>query len=145
LRAIIGRAPKELKRIERTYQPDLPTPSALEPWIDKAIRENYQVRIAQANYDIASLEVNRQQAGHYPTVDLVASFNQTYAGAAASTNLAANFAFDTRQSLIGVQLNVPLYTGGLINSKVRQAIANLDASRQNLEGARRAAQLLAQV
>jgi outer membrane protein len=144
LRAIIGRAPKELKRIERSYQPELPVPTALEPWIDKAIRENYQVRIAQSNYDIATLEVDRQRAGHYPTVDLVASFNQTYAGGAASTNLSSNFASDTRQGQIGVQLNVPLYTGGLITSRVRQAIANLDASRQNLEAARRAAQLLAQ-
>jgi outer membrane protein len=90
------------------------------------------------------LEVDRQRAGHYPTVDLVASYNQTYAGAAASTNISANFASDTRTGVLGVQLNVPLYTGGLINSRVRQAIANLDVSRQNLETARRSAQLLAQ-
>jgi outer membrane protein len=144
LRAIIGRTPKELKRVERTFEPELPSPSALEPWIEKAIAENYQVRIAQANFDIAALEVDRQRAGHYPTVDLVASFNQTYAGGVATTNLSGNVAQDTRQGVIGVQLNVPLYTGGLINSKVRQAVANLDVSRQNLEAARRAAQLLAQ-
>jgi outer membrane protein len=46
--------------------------------------------------------------------------------------------------VIGVQLNVPIYQGGLINSRVRQAIANQDAARQNLESARRSAQLLAQ-
>ena len=144
LRAIIGRTPKELKKIERPFEPESPSPSALEPWVERAVVENYQVRIAQANFDIAALEVDRQRAAHYPTVDLVASFNQTYAGAAASTNISANFASDTRTGVLGVQLNVPLYTGGLINSRVRQAIANLDVSRQNLEGARRAAQLLAQ-
>jgi outer membrane protein len=119
-------------------------PNALEPWIDKAIRENYQVRIAQATYDIAALEVDRQKAGHYPTLDLVASYNQTYAGAAASTALSANFASDVRLGQIGVQLNVPIYQGGAVNSRVRQAIANQEAARQNLEQARRAAQLLAQ-
>jgi outer membrane protein len=144
LRAIIGRAPKALKRFERGFEPQLPTPNALEAWIEKSIHDNYQVKIAQANYDVAALEVDRQRAGHYPTVDLVASFNQTYQGGAASTNISANFAQDTRTGLIGVQLNVPIYTGGLINSKVRQAVANLDVARQNLEGARRAAQLLAQ-
>jgi outer membrane protein len=102
------------------------------------------VKIAQANYDIAALEVDRQRAGHLPTLDLVANFNQVYQGGAASTNLSANFAQDTRTGLIGVQLNVPIYTGGLINSRVRQAVANLDVARQNLEAARRAAQLLAQ-
>jgi outer membrane protein len=145
LRAIIGRAPKALKRFERGFEPQLPSPNALEAWIEKSIHDNYQVKIAQANYDIATLEVDRQRAGHLPTVDLVANFNQTYQGGAASTNISANFAQDTRTGVIGVQLNVPIYTGGLVNSRVRQAVANLDAARQNLEGARRAAQLLAQI
>jgi len=145
LRAIIGRLPKDLKRFDRKFQPEPPSPNALEPWVDKAVRENLQVRIAQANLDIATLEVDRQRAGHYPTLDLVASFNQAYAGGAASTNLAANFSTDFRIGLIGVQLNLPIYQGGSVDSKVRQAIANQDASRQNLEGARRSAQLLAQI
>jgi outer membrane protein len=144
LRAIIGRLPKDLKRFDRKFQPEPPSPNALEPWIDKSIRENLQVRIAQVNFDIATLEVDRQRAGHYPTLDLVASFNQNYAGGGASTALASNFSTDYRLGLIGVQLNLPIYQGGVVDSKVRQAIANQDASRQNLEAARRAAQLLAQ-
>jgi outer membrane protein len=144
LRAIIGRLPKDLKRFDRKFQPEPPSPNALEPWVDRAVRENLQVRIAQANLDIATLEVDRQRAGHYPTLDLVASFNQAYAGGGASTALASNFASDFRLGLIGVQLNLPIYQGGSVDSKVRQAIANQDASRQNLEAARRGAQLLAQ-
>jgi outer membrane protein len=144
LRSIIGRTPKQLKRFERGFEPQLPSPNALEAWIEKSIHDNYQVKIAQANYDIAVLEVDRQRAGHLPTVDLVANFNQTYQGGAASTNISANFAQDTRAGLIGVQVNVPIYTGGFVNSRVRQAVANLDVARQNLEAARRAAQLLAQ-
>ena len=144
LRAIIGRTPRDLKGVGGTLQPELPTPNAIEPWVEKALNENYQVRIAQANYDIAALEVDRQRAGHLPTVDLVASYAQTYAGAAASTNIAANFSSDVRNGVIGLQLNVPLYQGGLVSSRVRQAIANQDAARQNLEQARRAAQLQAQ-
>jgi outer membrane protein len=144
LRAIIGRLPKDLKRFDRKFQPEPPSPNALEPWIDKAVRENLQVRIAQANLDIATLEVDRQRAGHYPTLDLVASFNQNYAGGGASTALASNFGTDYRLGLIGVQLNLPIYQGGVVDSRVRQAIANQDATRQNLEAARRSAQLLAQ-
>ena len=112
--------------------------------MQKAISENYQVRIAQANLDIATLEVDRQQAGHYPTVDLVASFNQGYAGGAASTSVSSNFANDSRLGLIGLQLNVPIYQGGAVSSRVRQAIANQEKARQDLETARRNAQLLAQ-
>jgi outer membrane protein len=144
LRAIIGRAPKELKPFNRKYEPQVPDPSSVEPWIARSITDNPQVRIAQANYDIATLEVDRQRAGHYPTLDLVASFNQGYAGAAASTSLTSNFASDSHLAQIGVQLNVPIYQGGAIDSRVRQAAANLERSRQDLEVARRSAQLLAQ-
>jgi outer membrane protein len=144
LRAIIGRAPRELKGFNRGFQPELPVPATLDPWVEKAIQENYQVRIAQANLDIATLEVDRQRAGHYPTVDLVASFNQGYAGAASSAALTGAFANDTRLAIIGVQLNVPLYQGGAISSRVRQAISNQEKARQDLEFARRNAQLLAQ-
>ena len=144
LRAIIGRAPKDLKRFGGRYMPQLPTPNSLDAWVDAAVRDNPQVRIAQANYDIAALEVERQRAGHYPTLDLVASFNQGYAGGAASTSLGSSAAFDSRLGLIGVQLNVPLYLGGSIESRVRQAVANQEKARQDLEAARRSAQLTAQ-
>ncbi len=145
LRAIIGRRPQDLRRFDSgAFQPEVPTPNVLDPWIEKSISDNFQVRIAQANFDIAKLEVDRQRAGHYPTVDLVASFNQNYAGGGASTALASNFATDFRLGLVGVQFNLPIYQGGLVDSKVRQAIANQEGSRQSLEGAKRSAQLLAQ-
>jgi len=144
LRAIIGRAPKELKPFGGGFAPQLPTPNTLDAWIEAAVRDNPQVRIAQANYDIAVLEVDRQRAGHYPTVDLVASFNQGYQGGSSSTSLTSAAAFDSRLSVIGVQLNVPLYLGGLIDSRVRQAVANQERTRQDLETARRSAQLSAQ-
>ena len=144
LRAIIGRAPKELKGFTGKFQPQLPVPGTLDPWVEKAISENYQVRIAQANLDIASLEVDRQRAGHYPTVDLVASFNQGYAGAAATTGANGAFASESRLGLIGLQLNVPIYQGGAISSRVRQAVANQEKARQDQEFARRNAQLQAQ-
>ena len=145
LRAIIGRAPKALKRFGGdVYEPQLPTPNALEAWIEMSLRDNLQVHIAQSNYDIAVLEVDRQRAGHYPTLDLVASFNQGYQGASASLTLASVAAFDSRLGLVGVQLNVPLYLGGSIESKVRQAVASQEKARQDLEAARRTAQLATQ-
>src|SRR6266496_213736 len=146
LRAIIGRAPGELKRFGGAFAPQLPTPNALDAWIGAAVRDNPQVRVAQANYDIAVLEVDRQRAGHYPTVDLVASFNQAYARATPSVGSSfASTANDSRTGVIGVQLNVPLYLGGSIESRVRQAVSNLEKARQDLEASRRSAQLLAQI
>ena len=74
LMAIIGHMPKSLKRVGRGFEPALPDPNNIDYWVDKALKENLSVRFAQSNYDIATLEVDRAKAGHYPTLDLVASY-----------------------------------------------------------------------
>jgi outer membrane protein len=102
--------------------------------------ENLNVKIAAYNLDIATLEIDKQKAGHLPTVDLVGSY--LYQGGNGATNFSNGF--DFRQGQIGVQLNVPIYQGGFVNSKVRQAIALQDNARQNLEVARRVALFNAQ-
>ena len=143
LGAIIGRLPKELRPFQVNREPQPPAPNALDPWITAALRDNSQVRIAQSNYDIAALEVDRQRAADVPTLDVVASFNQGYAGASASVSVTSFVAFDQRQGQIGVQFNMPLYLGGSIESKVRQAVALQEKARHDLEAARRAAELSA--
>ncbi len=74
LRAIIGRYPKELKKLGGELVPALPEPNVAEYWVDRALKENLNVQIAQYNFDIATLEVDRAKAANYPTVDLVASY-----------------------------------------------------------------------
>ena len=140
LRAIIGRAPGELRRIGPGFEPQPPQPDSPDYWIEKALANNIQVRVAQYNYDIAALEVDRQRAGHLPTVDLVGSYNVQAANASSNSNVA----IDSRQGTIGIALNVPIYQGGFVDSKVREAIALQDNARQNLEAARRNALFSAQ-
>jgi len=81
------------------------------------------------------LEVERARAGHYPTLDLVASYNPQGSNGGVSSGIRSNSA----QGLIGVQLNVPIYTGGFVNSRVREAISLQDKARQDLETAKRSA------
>jgi outer membrane protein len=140
LRAIIGRYPKDLKQLGRGFVPQLPQPNALDFWVDKAIKENLPVRIAQSSFDIATLEIDRARAANYPTVDLVGSFNAQ----GSNGSISANDNSDSRLGLIGLQLAVPLYTGGYNASRIREAVALQERSRQELEGARRQALFLAQ-
>jgi outer membrane protein len=140
LRAIIGRAPGELKRLGPGFEPQLPSPDSPDYWVDKALSDNIQVKVAQYNYDIATLEVDRQRAGHLPTLDLVGSFNTQASNASVNTS----FANDSRQALIGLALTVPIYQGGFVDSKVREAIALQENARQNLEAAKRNALFNAQ-
>jgi len=140
LRAIIGRQPGELRRLGPGFEPQLPSPNTADVWVDRALAENLQVRVAQYNVDIATLEVERQRAGHLPTVDLVGSFNAQ--GGTGSTSISTGF--DTRSGVVGIALTVPIYQGGFVDSKVREAIALQENARQNLEAARRNALFSAQ-
>ncbi len=140
LRAIIGRAPRDLKKLGPGFDPMPPDPANADFWVDRALKENLGVRIAQYNFDIATLEIDRQKAGHYPTLDLVGTFGNNYA----SGSLANDFDISGRTATVGVALTLPIYQGGFVDSKVREALALQDSSRQSLEGARRLALFNAQ-
>jgi outer membrane protein len=140
LRAIIGRAPRDLKPLGPGFEPTLPSPNSLDVWVDRALANNLNVRIARYNSEIATLEIERQRAAHLPTIDLVASANAQ----AGSGSVNLGVFNDSRQAAIGVALNVPLYTGGFIDSKVREALALQENARQNVEVARRNALFNAQ-
>ena len=140
LRAIIGRFPQDLKRLGAGFEPTLPAPNALDPWVDRALADNLSVRIARYNSEIATLEIERQRAGRLPTLDLVASANALAGTGSVNTNRFN----ETRQAAIGLELTVPLYQGGLVESRVREALALQENARQNLEVARRNALFSAQ-
>src|SRR6185312_5714856 len=140
LRAIIGRTPGELKRLGPGFEPTVPSPNRLDTWVDRALADNLAVRIAQYNADIATLEIERQRAGRLPTVDLVASANAQ----AFSASVNANASGEQHQLAVGLAVTVPLYTGGFVDSKVREAFALQENARQNLEVARRNALFSAQ-
>jgi outer membrane protein len=141
LRSIIGRMPRDLRRLGPGFEPTVPEPNVLDYWLDRALTDNLAVRIAGYTLDVATLEIDRARAAYLPTVDVVASA----AHSLGSGSLSVNSNSQTRSTLIGLALNFPIYQGGLVDSRVREAIALQDTARQNLEGARRAALSNAQV
>jgi len=80
--------------------------------------------------------VARNRGGHYPTVDLVANYSQNNASGG-SFGLGS----DSTNKSVGVQLNLPLFQGGAVNSKWREAQANRERASQELENARRSVAL----
>jgi outer membrane protein len=140
LRAIINRAPGPLARLAQNFEPQGPEPDNAQFWNDKALSDNLAIRVAQSSLDIATLEIDRQRAGHLPTVDLVASYGGSIGNA--STSFPDNF--NTRSGQVGVAVSVPIYQGGFVNSRIREAIALQDNARQSLEAARRNALFNAQ-
>ena len=141
LRAIIGRFPKELKPVGPGLTPVPPNPDNLQYWVERSRTDNLNVRVADKNFEIATLQIDRAKAGHYPTLDLVASYGYINS---AGASISLGFSNYSTQGIIGVNLAVPIYQGGFVESTVRQAYALQDKARQDLEFARRTAFTLAQ-
>jgi len=133
LRQIIGRLPLALAKLSSRFAPVLPAPNSMDAWVEQAMASSLQVRIAQATLDIASQDVTKNRGGHLPTLDAVASYADTGQGA----GILGGAGFDSTTKYIGLQLAVPLYQGGLTNSKVREALANQEKARQDFENTKR--------
>lgn len=136
LESIIGKEPGPLATTRKDAELTQPQPSDMKQWVAAAEKDSIAVQIQQASADIAAREVDKQRAGHYPTVDLVANH-----GSSKSFGSSGGGVLDTDYQNIGVQLNIPLFQGGLVVSRQREAAANRSASQSNLEGARRLAAL----
>ena len=140
LQQIIGHAPDNLTPLRKGVQLSAPQPAKMSDWVSSAEVNNYQVVSAQLSQEIAKRSIALNRSGHLPTLDLVANINRYSSGAIpiyaqpASTQTAKN---------IGLQLNIPIFSGFAVNSKVREAIALEDKAGNDFESAKRAAALTA--
>ena len=141
LQQIIGKFPDRLAPIKPSVQINPPKPAVMEEWASAAESRSFLVRAQEAAVEVAAREIDRLRAGHLPTLNLVGNYGQT-SQSLATTGL-SNVASDATSRSIGLQLAIPLYAGGNINSQVRQAIANREKAQQDLEFNRRGAALSA--
>ena len=143
LRVIVGRNPGELNSLKPQAQLRPPEPALIERWVDAAENGNFTVQAQQAASEVAAREVERQRAGHYPTLDAVANYGRNNSPGSPSSQL-SNGTLEATTRNIGLQLNIPLFQGGLVNSRVREALANRSGAQAALENARRTAALNSQ-
>jgi outer membrane protein len=134
LQKIIGRLPTPLNRLSAGLTLNPPEPNDMEKWVEAAYANSQQVKIAQDNVALAVKEVDRARYGQFPTLDAVASANYNSQGDSAppiSTGITQS------QGVVGVQFALPLYAGGSLTSRVREAVANRTKAEQDYENARR--------
>ena len=137
LAKITGVAPPQLALLSSRWQPSAPDPLDESQWLAMTGQSNLNVVIQSAAYKIAEQEIERQGAGYYPTLDLVASYREESANGSASFGSGV----DSSTGSIGVQLSMPLYSGGGTSSRKREAVQMKEVSRHLLEEAERNAQL----
>ena len=108
-----------------------PSPNVIEDWTQRAELNSPEIQSLKAQVEAARHEVEKAQAGHYPTLDAIAQWSRSNSENVTSVNTRY-----TNKS-IGLQLNVPLFAGGYVNSTIRQALADQERAEQALEALRR--------
>ena len=135
LQVIIAREPDTLAPLRERPNLSAPLPQDINTWVRAAETGSYSVQIARSGYEIATREIQRQRDAYKPTVDLVSGYNINKFNGTQSSDLNPRI----NSGSIGVLLNVPIYTGGLIQSRVREALALQERSNFDLDSARRIA------
>lgn len=110
---------------------DRPDPADLDAWLVQAEEQNPELRAMRSGVEAAEREVDKSRAAHLPTLDLVAS--RRHSDSDSDTTIGSLY----RTTSVGVQLNIPIYSGGHTNSALRQAHANLEKARQQYEAGKR--------
>ena len=137
LQQLAGKEYVALRPLRSQIKLTPPNPPIMQNWVDIAEKQGYPVQIQESAVEIAQLEAKRQSAGHYPTLDLVATRSYNDQNSPSITGIGGR----QTTSTIGLQFALPLYAGGAINSREREAAANYEKSKQDLENARRSSAL----
>ena len=135
LQQIIGKTPGDLTTLRADVRIPPPQPAIIDKWVDAAEAGNYSVKAQDFGVGVAKRTVEIQRAGHLPTLDLSASRNVTGATGSAISAIGT----DNRIDAIGVTLAIPIYAGGGVNSRVREALAGEDKAKADLENLKRTA------
>jgi outer membrane protein len=119
---ICGVQPDEIKPLKEEVPLAAPFPEDVKHWTAAGLKQNLEILIHKSKAEIAEMEIDRQRSAHAPTLDFKFDLNNTdtkgslFGGGSNTTNYVLMF-----------KLNIPIYEGGLISSKTREA-SNLQQS-----------------
>jgi outer membrane protein len=137
VQAITGQLPQRLASVKPQLKAN-EIGLSMATWQELAMLNNLNIQIQQDTAKLAEQEIARNQAGHLPTLDAVASYTSSYANGTVSRFGAGN---ELQVGSIGLQLQIPLYEGGAVSSRVRQAVLNKQKALDDLDLVRRQTEL----
>ncbi len=115
LASIIGSVPEALKRPEQNADLSNVEPADMQHWVNTALSNNLILKLANLGFDVSKIEVKKLKGDRLPTIDFVANASRgknfsTFTGDSQTTNLG-----------VSIQVAMPIYTGGLMTSRIREA------------------------
>ncbi len=131
LRVITGEMAANLNPLGGALPLISPKPANIGAWVATAVRKNLRLLARQFATEAADFEVGLRSAGHYPSLGLFAekSENDTGGGIFGASQI--------DDEVIGIELNVPLFSGGLVSSRTEEASYRLEQARDLEELQRR--------
>lgn len=140
LAELTGEYLQNLQGLDEDFRPSMPEPANLDQWVQTAINENPVLRSRALALEAAQQDIATARSAHLPTLGLTAGRNggPSWGDAVLASGLTRPTGSETLGSSISVNLNIPLYTGGRVQSQVRQAVYTRDANEDRLEQERRA-------
>jgi outer membrane protein len=139
LRNAVGRYETDLAGLKPSVQIEAPQPTNMEPWVARAERDAFSVRLAQQSLAITEFDIKRAQTGKDWTLDAVASATH---GQNTGSLGSSRGGFSTT-GLVGLSFSLPFDLSGAVDARIREATSNVEKSRNDLETARRGAALVA--
>jgi len=128
VQAITGEIPEALASVKKDINVQ-PLQQSMQDWQAIARKSNLNIQVQEDTLKLAEQEVQRANAGHLPTLDLVASYTNSYVNGSPTPFNAGN---QLKNATIGLQLDIPLYQGGAISSQARQAVYNKQKAEDDL-------------
>lgn len=136
LEMLINRLPGNLQdaSLDKIIADPLSLPhDGMEAWVNQAEEKNFQLKVQRIAYDISEQAIDLAKAGHYPTLDLVAQYSDQHGVGGSFTGIG----LDIVNKSVGLQLTVPVFQGLSVQSRIREALANRDKARKDMENVQR--------
>lgn len=114
-------------------------PGDVQTWLDRALEAAPELRVQQSRVDQAQAEVGMAKAGHHPTLDFVVRYSDAVSDTPSLVNTPGGY--QIQSTFVGLQAQLPIFSGGRVNSEVRQAVASVQQARETLTYGRNDVQL----
>lgn len=139
LTQITGKPAGELKRLREDLPLNPPEPNNLTEWVNTALKQNPSLLAQQYQVDADQHSVNAARAAHLPTLNAQVTYSNNPVW---GNSLGPGFGplhtnSERSDTAVGVVLSVPIFSGGITQSRVRQAIYQRDQADDLLEQDRR--------
>ena len=123
--------------IADSVNPQLPPGQTLDDWINQAEAANFNVLAGQLSVSLAESTYRASQALDYPSLNLVGTSGYNTSNGTATNFNPANT--NVYNNTVGLQMTIPLVSGGFNSSVIRQNAALVDQAKANYDNARRTA------